>query len=440
MVMQQTDKVLIAGFLQAAESGKLVQSIDALHGFLLQQNLAWRQTIHCDHVGVHSQNRDGLGCSSSHVHELIKSITSIGYSGGEARGICIEIPHGPDGDEIREFNERLVNDAGGRLAPVTSLRYASVVGSHANQAARCIVHKVTHDDERLTVDGRLSLEKLESVDMAWAKSIREGITWLVVSYEVAREFPQYCLLAQAAGNASGQIAAVEHELQLAKRVNVSIQAFLNRTKKTAVTYQDVSAEILRSRSPHASALPAIFGFVLKYGGGADKDSFMSRTERHIRAHGNPSRALGGDMWHALSQDCKGSEQHVCWRHMLIKFGLCGPEKCLTLTDCKRSLTAKDILRGVSQAESLFVDVQKLLQGVDSEASEGKLGALEVELAAIVLQKKKIAEHESLTDACQACISHFGIPSPWTASASSSAPTPSLSRGSWLAVLMQVLLT
>ena len=103
MVMQQTDKVLIAGFLQAAESGKLVQSIDALHGFLLQQNLAWKQTIHCDHVGVHSQNRDGLGCSSSHVHELIKSITSIGYSGGEARGICIEIPHGPDGDEIREL-------------------------------------------------------------------------------------------------------------------------------------------------------------------------------------------------------------------------------------------------------------------------------------------------------------------------------------------------
>ena len=66
-----------------------------------------------------------------------------------------------------------------RLAPVTSLRYASVVGSHANQAARCIWHKIAHDDDRPTVDGKFSLEKLESVDKAWARSIRGGLAWLV---------------------------------------------------------------------------------------------------------------------------------------------------------------------------------------------------------------------------------------------------------------------
>ncbi|OLQ00277.1 hypothetical protein AK812_SmicGene17089 [Symbiodinium microadriaticum] len=403
MVLQEMDRAIIQGCLQAAEGGKLVQSIDGLHEFLVQHGLAWRQVIHCDHVGVHSQNRDGLGCSSAHVHDLLKSICSIGFSQSEVRGICLEVPHGPEGDEIRGFNQRLVSDAGGKLAPVTSLRYASVVGSHANQAARCIWHKVAHDDDRLTVDGKLSLEKLEAVDKAWARSIRDGHTWQVVSHELAREFPQYCLLAQAAGNAAGQIAAVEHEIQLAKRVNSSIQAFLSRSEKKTVTYQDISAEILRSRSPHASALPSIFGFVLKYGGGTEHDSFMARTERHVRAHGFPNRVLGGDMWHALSQDCKGPEQHVSWRHMLLKFGLCGPEKCLTLTDVKRSLSARDVLKSVGEAESFLLQVQKLGQDLDSDTIEASLGNLEVQLASIVLQKKKISQHDTLQDAARSCL-------------------------------------
>ncbi|CAE7536952.1 unnamed protein product [Symbiodinium necroappetens] len=394
MVLQEMDRAIIQGFLQAAEGGKLVQSIDGLHEFLVQHGVAWRQVIHCDHVGVHSQNRDGLGCSSAHVHDLLKSICSIGFSQSEVRGICVEVPHGPEGDEIRGFNQRLVSDAGGRLAPVTSLRYASVVGSHANQAARCIWHKVAHDDDRLTVDGKLSLEKLEAVDRAWARSIRDGHTWLVVSHELAQEFPQYCLLAQAAGN------------------------------------------ILRSRSPHASALPSIFGFVLKYGGGTEHDSFMARTERHVRAHGFPNRVLGGDMWHALSQDCKGPEQHVSWRHMLLKFGLCGPEKCLTLTDVKRSLSARDVLKSVGEAESFLLQVQKLGQDLDSDTIEASLGNLEVQLASIVLQKKKISQHDTLQDAARSCLEKIGAPCPWGVAASTSTATrePStLHRGSSLRV-------
>ena len=94
MVMQATDRVIIQGCLQAAEAGKLVQWIDALHGFLVQQGLAWRQVIPCEQVGLHSENRDGLGCSSAHVHDLLKNICSIGHSQSEVRGICLEGPHG----------------------------------------------------------------------------------------------------------------------------------------------------------------------------------------------------------------------------------------------------------------------------------------------------------------------------------------------------------
>ncbi|CAE7368193.1 unnamed protein product [Symbiodinium sp. CCMP2456] len=146
---------------------------------------------------------------------------------------------------------------------------------------------------------------------------------------------------------------------------------------------------------------------------------MSKTERYVRASGFPNRALGGDIWLALSQDCKGPEQHVPWRHMCIKLGLCGPEKAITLTDIKRSLSAKEVLNNVGKAETVLVEVQRLLQGIEN--LESVLGDFEVELAAVVLQKKKIAKHDSIEDAATTWLEKFGISSPWAATA----PTKSL---------------
>ena len=163
---------------------------------------------------------------------------------------------------------------------------------------------------------------------------------------------------------------------------------------------------------------------------------MARTERHVRAHGFPNRVLGGDMWHAMSHDCKGPEQHVSWRHMLLKFGLCGPEKCLTMTDVKRSLSARDVLNSIAEAESFLLQVQKLGQGRDSDTIEASLGSLEVQLASIVLQQKKISQYDTLQDAAQSCLEKIGVPSPWAVAASTSTVTratrePSTSHGGFV---------
>ena len=99
-----------------------------------------------------------------------------------------------------------------KLAPAPdNLRYASIVGSHTNQAFRAFWCGIAHSDPKLTV-----------LDSAWATSIRDGVPWLVVSHHIAQQFPDYPGLAQAAGNASGQIASVENELQLARKVSTAI--------------------------------------------------------------------------------------------------------------------------------------------------------------------------------------------------------------------------
>ena len=71
---------------------------------------------------------------------------------------------GPQGDRTRDFNVRLANESGGKLAPVEPIkvRYASVTGSHCNQCFRCFEASVEHSSESLTIDGKLSIAMLEA--------------------------------------------------------------------------------------------------------------------------------------------------------------------------------------------------------------------------------------------------------------------------------------
>ena len=404
----------IQDFLEKAEKGSLVQSVNRLHDFLLEKKLAWKQKIHPSLIGCSESNRDGQGVSAAHVQELISSIGAIGFSSSEVKAVALEIPLDSRGDACRSFNRRLVDEASGKLAPVEHLRYASIVGSHSNQAARAFLAGVAHKDAHLCVDGRLSLEKLRSHDSAWAHAIQEGVDWLIVSWDVAECFPTYAGLAQAAGNAAGQIAAVEHELQLAKKLNLAIHAHIKRSGQTIVSYCDVSQEILRSRPPNASSLPGVFQFVLRCGGGVAQDAYMQQSEKHIVSHGNPTRPLGVDIWTSLASEIKGKEQHVAFRHMLLKLAFCGPERILTVSDVKRAMTSKELLNKATQAEMLLKQMAGLLQQVFSNKVElaKQVAELEIQFAAVVLQKRKVTKAESLEEVCNQTLSLFGLPSPF----------------------------
>ncbi|CAE7205345.1 unnamed protein product [Symbiodinium sp. CCMP2592] len=414
MSLSEAQRLMISAYLHSAEQGKLVQAVDALHDYLLQEGLAWRQVLRCDCIGVHEENRDGLGLSAGHVSDLVSNISSIGFSAAEFRGVAIEIPPTAEGEALRSFNRKVTEESNGRLAPASNIRFASIVGSHANQAARCFWFQVPHTDDKLTVDNRLSLEKLKTVDAGWHRAIQEGMQWLIISHAVPAAFPQYTSLAQAAGNSAMQIASAEGEMQLARKVNTAIASFLKRTSKTTVEYADISAEILRSKPPHAASLPHIFSFVLKCGGGSGEGSYLSRTERFVRGHGVSNRSLGAEVWQALSADCKGPNQHVLFRHMLLKLGLCGAtDKSLTVTDVKRSLTAKDVMARMGEAETVFLELQKLLQGQNAESAEAALGLCEIQMAAVVLQKKKLTQFDTIHQAAEKCLGDFGIASPWS---------------------------
>ena len=80
--------------------------------------------------------------------------------------------------------------------------YGSAIGSHSNHIFRAFALGALHSDERVTVQGVLSLDRLLKADPAFGKAVRDGITWTVVSHEVQMQFPKFAELLPASGNAT----------------------------------------------------------------------------------------------------------------------------------------------------------------------------------------------------------------------------------------------
>ena len=162
---------------------------------------------------IHEQNRDGLGVSAGHVSELLSSILALGFVESECRGVCIELTSDSSGERTRLFNVRLAEESKGRLAAVQPemIRYASVVGSHSNQVMRGFALGAAHTEPRVTVGGMLNLELLGKIDPAFAKAVREGVSWVIVSHKAQANMPEFAGLMQAAGNAAVQVAKPEDE-------------------------------------------------------------------------------------------------------------------------------------------------------------------------------------------------------------------------------------
>lgn len=94
----------ISTILKAAEGGQLVASMQKLYGFLQSQSLAFSLQIPPDQVGIHEDNRDGLGCSVTQMQELMTDISQVGFHHGSTNAICIEAGSGPDLTNALDFN------------------------------------------------------------------------------------------------------------------------------------------------------------------------------------------------------------------------------------------------------------------------------------------------------------------------------------------------
>ena len=303
--------------IDAKSGNKLVSSVAAVVDVLEKNNLAYRQRIHSSQVGVHPHNRDGVGVSVSEVHSLIDDILAVGFSKEEAgKSICLEVD--ATDTQIRGFNDRLAATSNGRLAALQpqALRYASVAGSHLNAGINCWLQGLPHDGQLATSNGCLSVALLKEHDVQYWDACENGLQWLVVSSQIPKMFPELPHLLQSSMNVASHLARGESELQLLRKIWSACIAQMSLQGKSTVTWSDVKGPVLRSKPTAALTCPMMFPFVLKFSGGVS-GHLLEETESFIRAHGHARRKLGPDVFAALSQDLKGTEQYAKYRHCAL---------------------------------------------------------------------------------------------------------------------------
>lgn len=169
----------IQSLLAKAEDGSMVQAIRGLFKVLKDNSLMYQLRIKSSLIGVHEDNRDGYGVNPWDVHTLLSDIFDVGFDESEIKCVCIEIDH--QSTATVDFNRSLVAQSGGLLAPVESLKFASLCGSHTNQCLRALSASIQHGNDAMCIDGRLSLEKVRSKDKAFAVAAECGLVWWVLN-------------------------------------------------------------------------------------------------------------------------------------------------------------------------------------------------------------------------------------------------------------------
>ena len=278
--------------------------------------------------------------------------------------------------------------------PVTPLamRYRSIAGSHSNVTLRAFLHAAEALDpssvEHLISGDKFSLEKLGHVDRQFAEAVRTGLNWLVISKDVENMFPELASVAQSAANVS--VAKVESELQVLRKIHANVVDRMKGGSK-AVCWDDVKADVLRSKPASGPYAPSMFSFILKCSGGL-AGQMMRDTEKYVNAVGHVHRSLGGDVFGALIQDVKGLDQHVPTRHMLLRAGYCH-DGGIKVSDIKKVLSP-GMAKKRDEAEKVLHRAKQLatVESVDASVhAETILGDLTCQLALCLMGKKMAVE-------------------------------------------------
>ena len=230
------------------------------------------------HIGFHPKNRGGQAPSSDRCQALVADILGKGFDGCEADTGGVLVQSAPDDNtqnsgSIRQFNllategnEFMAYSVGG-LTPT----YGSLSHSHLNQAFKNIASGCKVNRESLTSaiadsSGRASLPMLEELSPDFAKYVRQGIKWEILSWKMDEEDPEAALITQAACNAKNEIGMAASEMEAIR----ALSSMCTRSQAVAgrIMYADVKQKMALTLR-HVTDDPdfmQIFRFVVDLGG------------------------------------------------------------------------------------------------------------------------------------------------------------------------------
>ncbi|CAK0908121.1 unnamed protein product [Prorocentrum cordatum] len=257
---------------------EIKSAADKICSLLLEHGLAYRQ--HCDvaHVGVHSDNRGGVGVEVCNVHKVLLRVVRQGWSKVEvAAARCFEMPPGARGAAQWKFNQDLAVAPDGYLAPFSNegqLRFLTVAG-----------YGSLTDEVETSAGNRVSRDKVLQLAPSFAEPLDHGIDFLCIKHQVESYCPELAGFLQVAGNSGHDTEQAPSKI--ATMLSIHKRAAAQQKLVGSVDWSRLAASLERT-APYLSGQCEDLGeFVKHYSGGTvpiwlhDLDGW-SKTCRFLR--------------------------------------------------------------------------------------------------------------------------------------------------------------
>ena len=290
---------------------------------LRPRNLIKKMQISSRYVVVHPQNRYGDGIVPSQAHKLIDSFALNGFSTAEVgMPLASEMPPttSPRHAEIIKFNNDIVANSNGALPPIAEDDYIimSVAKSHSSMGSRCVLLGAPHENQKITEDGLLSLQRIRALRPEYADAIECGFEWEVVSWRAEEAFPSLMDLLQEAGNLAQATCMDETRWQVALKMCSSMLRLSQTTKMSASEISEcVGREAARGGHKFTTELGDLSTYVQHMAG--DKGALLHEIVAFAKTLKHP-RIVTGPVLAAISRATLGADGHsaIGFRQDLIK--------------------------------------------------------------------------------------------------------------------------
>lgn len=373
-----------------AKTEQLDKHMGCILGLFERKKVSTKMVLDPDWVAIHEDNRDSYGVNGADVLELGDGFDLLGFNPAKLSLICLQLKESQR-RQAEEYNARQVKDSRGILPPYIAgiVKFKAVDGTHTNQYFRCIKHGSPHTNERTCTDGRLDKDKIGRKNPELKQHAEEGGLWTVIPDWVAERWPDLPNMLQAAQNSIGQNRKPENDFQLMRRLN---RAYHNKiaSGKKEVTFADIKQEVLKSKPTNQAAIPHMFTFDLKFGGGR-LSNYTQGTEARVKARASSSRRITAERYQALSEDWNGPFQGLHIRHsMLTLMNLSENPDFVSASDV-RKLGKKDNIGKTQEAEKLLMEMVDLTDAPEFEAYEEQIRDVavifEMRLVSFLVNKK-----------------------------------------------------
>ena len=251
---------------RAAKMG-YVAAWEAIRNCLSDAQLAWKQTLRCDYVGVHPMNRSGLGVGGSESHYHGADVLRAGWSWTKASDAAA-FEADPADTEALQFNRLLVDMSKGLIPELTLLKLLGVGGNHTNTFLRCVLAQsqscVAHLQD---ANGCYNQEDMFVERAEFKKAVCEGMPWFVMHHLCPKVWPLLPDIIQKALNTDAKGIQGEIEQALAMHTKY-MQLIASGVVDKDIDWASIVADARASIPSCSPWMASIAGYVRANAGGS----------------------------------------------------------------------------------------------------------------------------------------------------------------------------